>query len=213
MGESGKLEFEIIGLKGTHRWLDTHAVPMRNEQGDVMGLLGITRDITDRKGSADQLKYHARLLRHINDAVIATDDQFRINAWNRAAEKMYGWRSEEVMGHSVSEILNFELTDEERAAARELLKESTTSRSERIYRRRDGRTIYVEANTIALLDQHGRMTGYVSVHRDITERKQAEEKLYLSDQILQRVKALVLVANSQGNIVYVSPAAKYHSGL
>jgi len=306
MGESGKLEFEIVGLKGTHRWLETHAVPMRNEQGNVMGLLGITRDITERKRaeeelhkseeryrslfennplpmwvydlktlaflavndsavekygytreeflrmtiadirpmeevsrlmedvskqrlplqhagewrhrlrdgtiieveitshtlqigehdaalvvaqdvterkrSAHQLNYHARLLRHINDAVIATDDQLCITAWNRAAEKMYGWRSEEVMGHSVSEILNFELTDEERATAREILKESATSRSERTYQRRDGRTLYVEANTIALLDQQGRMTGYVSVHRDISERKRAEKALHQSEE-------------------------------
>ena len=139
-------------------------------------------DITERKQTEDQLNYHARLLRHINDAVIATDDQFRITAWNRAAEKMYGWSSEEVMGHSVSEILSFELTDEERAAAREILKESATSRSERIYHRRDGRTIYVEANTIALLDQNGRMTGYVSVHRDITERKMAEKALHQREE-------------------------------
>src|SRR5215207_6831524 len=136
----------------------------------------------DRKRAEEQNAYHARLLRHINDAVIATDDQFRITAWNRAAEKMYGWSGEEVMGHSVSDILSFELTDEERAAAREILKESATSRSERMYHRRDKRTIYVEANTIALLDQHGRMTGYVSVHRDITERKMAEKALHQSEE-------------------------------
>ena len=52
----------------------------------------------ERKRAEEQIKYHARLLRHINDAVIATDDQFRITAWNRAAEKIYGWSSAEVMG-------------------------------------------------------------------------------------------------------------------
>lgn len=48
-GESGTLEFEIIGLKGGHRWLDTHAVPMRDANGQITGLLGVTRDITQRK--------------------------------------------------------------------------------------------------------------------------------------------------------------------
>jgi len=43
----------------------------------------------DRKRAEEQIKYHARLLRHINDAVIATDPQFRITAWNRAAERIY----------------------------------------------------------------------------------------------------------------------------
>ncbi len=175
-------EYRFLRRDGSYAFIMDRAYVDRDASGKALRVIGAMSDITERKQAEDQLNYHARLLRHINDAVIATDDQFRITAWNRAAEKMYGWRSEEVMGHSVSEILNFELTDEERAAAREILKESATSRSERIYRRRDGRTIYVEANTIALLDQQGRMTGYVSVHRDITERKWAEKALYQSEE-------------------------------
>ncbi|MEP2774864.1 MAG: PAS domain-containing protein [Luteolibacter sp.] len=50
-GGTGSLEFEINGLKGTRRWLETHATPMRNEQGEIISLLGITRDITQRKRS------------------------------------------------------------------------------------------------------------------------------------------------------------------
>jgi len=55
MGESGKLVFEIQGLKGGHRWLETHAVPLRNPQGKITSLLGITRDITERKQMEDQV--------------------------------------------------------------------------------------------------------------------------------------------------------------
>ena len=154
-------------------------------------------DITERKRAADQLKYHARLLRHINDAVFATDDQLRITAWNRAAEKMYGFLGKEVMGRNVSEILNFELTDEQRAVTRELLlKESIASRTERIYRRKDGRTIYVEANTIALTDGRGKMTGFVSVNRDVTERKQAEEQTQFQIQRLKALRAIDIAISS-----------------
>jgi len=48
-GIPGKLEFEMVGLKGRHGWLETNAVPFRNEQGEIVYLLGITRDITERK--------------------------------------------------------------------------------------------------------------------------------------------------------------------
>jgi signal transduction histidine kinase/ActR/RegA family two-component response regulator len=48
-GESRKLEFEIIGLKGTHRWMQIHAVPMKNADGKIISLLGITRDISENK--------------------------------------------------------------------------------------------------------------------------------------------------------------------
>ncbi len=59
-GESGTLEFEIVGLKGGHRWLDTHAVPMRDINGQITGLLGVTRDITARKQVERELKQLAQ---------------------------------------------------------------------------------------------------------------------------------------------------------
>jgi diguanylate cyclase (GGDEF)-like protein/PAS domain S-box-containing protein len=55
-GEAGSLEFEIIGLKGRRRWLDTHAVPMRDANGMVTGLLGVTRDITEHKQALRELE-------------------------------------------------------------------------------------------------------------------------------------------------------------
>jgi len=72
-GESGKLVYEIKGLKGTHRWLETHAVPLKNEQGNIISLLGVTRDITQRKQYEETLeqlnetlKQHAQQLAFSN---------------------------------------------------------------------------------------------------------------------------------------------------
>jgi PAS domain S-box-containing protein len=56
LGNQGLLEFEIIGLKGTHRWLETHAVSLRNAQNEIIGLLGVTRDITDHKKALEEIK-------------------------------------------------------------------------------------------------------------------------------------------------------------
>lgn len=58
-GESGKLEFEVKGLKGTNRWLETNAVPMKDVDGNVTSLLGITRDVTDRKLSEQRITHMA----------------------------------------------------------------------------------------------------------------------------------------------------------
>src|SRR5215216_7239577 len=113
----------------------------------------------ERKRAEEQIKYHARLLRHINDAVIATDEQFRITAWNRAAEKIYGWSAEEVMGRSVDEVLSAGLGEEQRIQAKELLTENSSSRSERIHSTKNRQPVYVEENTIALTDRGGGITG------------------------------------------------------
>jgi PAS domain S-box len=64
-GESGTLQFEIIGFKGTRRWLETHAVPLRNSEGAIVASLGITRDITEQKQSAALLNDQMRMLEMI----------------------------------------------------------------------------------------------------------------------------------------------------
>jgi len=54
-GESGKLEFEITGLKGGYRFLETHAVPFKNPTGQIINLLGVTRDVTDRRKAEQKI--------------------------------------------------------------------------------------------------------------------------------------------------------------
>jgi PAS domain S-box-containing protein len=54
-GESGSLSFEVVGLKGARRWLETHATPLRDDQGEVTALIGITRDVTDSRRTARRL--------------------------------------------------------------------------------------------------------------------------------------------------------------
>jgi len=155
----------------------------------------------DRKRSEEQIKYHARLLRHINDAVIATDQQFRITAWNRAAEKIYGWAAAEVMGRSVDEVLSSGLSEEQKAKAKELLTEKSSFQSERIHFNKNGQPVYVEENTIALTDPLGRITGYVSVNRNITERKQAEEALRENERLLSESQRIGHVGSWSYNLI------------
>ncbi|HSL30374.1 MAG TPA: HD domain-containing phosphohydrolase [Anaerolineales bacterium] len=141
------------------------------------------------KRAEEQIKFHARLLRHVNDAVIATDTEFRITAWNRAAERIYGWTAAEVMGRNADAVLKSGFSREQQAEAQQLLREESAYRSERIHSTKNGKPVYVEENAIALTDERGKITGYVSVNRDITERKQAEI------QILQQMDQLSALWN------------------
>ena len=154
-----------------------------------------------RKQAEAQNTYHARLLRHINDAVIATDDQFRITAWNRAAERIYGWAAAEVMGRGIDEILRYRPGEEHQTRGRELLQHNSSLRSERIHSKKNGQPVYVEENTIALTHAGGKITGYVSVNRDITERRQAEEALRENERLLSEAQRIGHVGSWSFNLI------------
>jgi len=71
-GEARVLEFEIVGLRGTRRWLETHAVPFRNEQQQVVALLGVAREVTERKRAEIERQV---LLEIMQGAMITADLQ------------------------------------------------------------------------------------------------------------------------------------------
>jgi PAS domain S-box-containing protein len=131
----------------------------------------------ERKRAEEHLTYQARLLANVHDAIIATDERFVLTSWNRAAEEMYGWKAEEVIGQVVGEVISSEFTDLQRTEALRTLAKTGHYRVEVVQYRKNGQPIYVEGTTMALRDEDGRITGYVSVNRDITERKRTEEAL------------------------------------
>jgi PAS domain S-box-containing protein len=149
--------------------------PIRDPAGRIIGASTIARDITERKKAEEQLAYQARLLENVNDAIVSTDSQFTIRSWNRQAEKMYGWKADEVLGRSSAELLRSEYPGISRAKAIQELAEKGQFHHECIQSRKDGTRINTDVGTVGLRDGGGEIIGYVSVNRDITQRRNAEE--------------------------------------
>ena len=178
-GGSGTLEFELIGLKGTRRWLDTHAVPLRDSEGRASGLLAITRDITERKRAEAALKESERLYRTVIEQ--ATENIFlidvetrRIVESNRAFREALGYSEEDLERMTLYDVVAADRKSVDRNLRR-TLEEGRASVGERRYRRKDGTFLDVEAGG-SIIVRDGRQT-LVAVAHDITERARAQHLL------------------------------------
>ena len=167
---------------GSWRYLHGLAINLLDASA-IGGILISSRDVTERKQADERFSYHAHLLENMQDAVIATDEQFVLMAWNRGAQEMFGWTADEVLGHDIRDIIPRDYSDDQLAQELQELTETGRWRGERVWYRKDGALVYAEGLTIALRgEQEGQITGYLGIMRDVSERKRAEEALRESNR-------------------------------
>jgi PAS domain S-box-containing protein len=132
--------------------------------------------------------YEAMLLENLIDAVIALDAAGRVRAWNRHAERVFGWRRDEVIGRTLAEAVPSEYGEGmslDDVLAR--LARQETARYDVRRRTRAGEWIDFECTSVALRAADGAVSGYVSVNRDVSLRKRAEAALRASQERLQHI--------------------------
>ncbi len=132
--------------------------------------------ITQRKKTEEVLRFQATLLENISDAVFSTDTTYCITSWNKAAAELYGWQEHEVLGKNAFEINPPTLVGATIEDVLRELRETGKWRGEVIQQRKDGSTLSIRASTTALKNANGEVIGYVTVNRDISERKRANEE-------------------------------------
>jgi len=187
--ESGtpKLNFEETRMKSNGEMiiLQTSKIPLKNSDGQIIGMLGAYVDITEQKHAEVQLRYLASLQEHMYDGVIATDMTYRIQIWNKAAERMFGWTAEEAVGRLLEDVLKTKIVGGTPESAGERLVEQGYWEGEAIQTHRDGRMVYVLGSIVLNYDENGQPIGIIGVNHDITERKHAEEGLRSVTERLQ----------------------------
>ena len=127
---------------------------------------------------AQSNQFRGEILAQISDAVVAVDNEERITYLNAAAERQYGVVASEVLGRYLRELWTSQWPREaDKVAAQNALIETGSWRGESVHRKRDGERIHVESAVICLHDSAGAEIGYLATIRDITQRKDTEERL------------------------------------
>jgi PAS domain S-box-containing protein len=198
-GEPGMMQYEIVGLKGRHRWMDTHAVPLRDEHNATIGVLAITRDITDRKRAeevqeqlvselAKSRNRFEMFFRETPSAIaITTVREGRFLDVNKQAETLTGYSRDELIGRTTLEM-NLYVDPTERADIMQRLnKARLLTDLERQIRTKSGEIRTAVFSLVPI--QMGSEPCLLSIAHDITERKRAESLLTGEKRVLEMISS------------------------
>src|SRR3954468_17053098 len=91
-------EYFNLRADGSRLFVGASSAPIFGDAGAIVGGVLVMTDVTERKAEAERLTYRAGLLGNTEDAIVAMDERYLFTVWNKGAERLYGWRAEEVVG-------------------------------------------------------------------------------------------------------------------
>ena len=206
-----RYEFNMICKDGQKRRVEIISNVIRDSAGEVKTVAQVL-DITEHKQDEEALRQSQEKLRQmfesVTDGISVVDLHGIITEVNQSMVDMHGFTSrDELLGKRALELVA--PGDRERVAAnmRKALKRGTVRGAEYTLLKADGTEFPGELSTSVLKDASGRWVGHITVVRDITERKQAEEELRLRVQMLDGATDSIFVHDLDENFVYVNEAA------
>ncbi len=174
-----------------------YPTPFFSPRGEVSGAINMLVDITERKAAELATQRLAAIVDSSDDAIISKDLNGIITTWNCAAERLFLYTAQEVIGKSVTILMPSDRQDEEAGILQRLRRGERIDHFETVRQRKDGSLVDISLSISPIADQHGRIIGASKIARDISEQKSAEKyKDVLLGEMKHRVKNTLALAAS-----------------
>ena len=208
---------------GEWRWFDNYAKPLLGTNGEYLGHVGVSVDITERKRVEEALQeservhaFQSAILESVRDPVWVSDPGLRIIYWNSAASDAFGWTVDEVMGRQTDELFETLVPGSTREEAVSRVLQKGDFFGECVVYRKDGRPLIIEAHSHAVRGPDGEVVRLVNTARDITERKKAEEALAAERQrffdVLETLPVMICLITPDYHIPFSNKAFREKFG-
>ena len=206
----GKFEAEGWRIRndGTRFWAFVVIDPIRDPSGEIIGFAKITRDLTERKAADEKLKQSEQqfrlLVQGVTDyAIYLLDLDGRVTNWNPGAQRIKGYLPHEIIGQHFSRFY----TDEDRATNEPQKALETVQRDGRFEKenwrvRKDGTRFWAHVVIDAVRNEAGEIVGYAKITRDITELKEAQEKLEKVREVSLQSQKMEAIGQLTGGIAH-----------
>jgi PAS domain S-box-containing protein len=194
-GQSVNMEEKETWTDRPDTWVSTTKVPLRDGEGRIVGTFGISRDITSRRKTEEELASERNLLRklidNMPDRIYAKDLEGRFIICNEALVERMGMKSvDDIIGKSDFDLVPHDLATQFFKNEQEIIKSGEPLiNHEESMGVIDGISRWNLTTKVPLRDTNGSIIGVVGIGRDITERKLAEEEIQLKNELLQTINA------------------------
>ena len=182
---------EVIAerLDGSRVTFLPYPILINDKNGEIVGALNMLRDISERKRDEETAQRLAAIVESSDDAIVSKDLNGIVKTWNKAAERIFGYTDEEMIGQSITQIIPSERLYEEANIMERIRRSERIDHYETVRQRKDGTRIHVALTVSPVKNGAGRVVGASKIARDITEKKESEERiLMLMREVNHRVK-------------------------
>ena len=206
------MEAEHVCRDGSRFWAEVTVTVARDDQGNPINLLGVSRDITDRRKAEFALRESEKRLRLITDnlpvLIAYVDAEQRYRSVNREYENWFGIKASEILGRKVVDIVGPKAYVNLRSGIEAALAGEAAAYESRITLS-DGSTKDFFSRNIPHFDEYGKIPGYFVLVQDMTEFKKAEQALRDSEikyrELVENIDQAIFALDNDGRIVYISP--------
>lgn len=191
-------QVEIVRGDGSQCSIDGSVLPLRNDAGDIVGRIGVVRDITEQKKIDEQLRLQATVIEQMTEAVLIADDTDIILDANQAAVGMFGLDREGIIGASLNQLISLGGQSAQGFSEIEQLILRIGVLSGEMTIGGDGQERAIEVSNAPLHGPEGQPIGRIVVCRDVTERKASEAALKQSERKFRNL----IEGSLQGVMIY-----------
>jgi len=206
----------LISKDGREIAIDDSAAPIRRGDGPVLGVALVFRDVTEHRQAQVAQARLAAIVEFSGDAIITKSLQSIIQTWNIGAERLFGYKAEEIVGKPITVLFPEDRLFEEDAILERLRRGQPSERFETIRVAKDGRRIPVFVSVSPLKDVDGNVIGASKIIHDVTDIVAARAELTQEKQLLATTLASigdgVIVTDAQSRVTFLNSEAERLTG-
>ncbi len=192
-------EWRVIWPDGSIHWILARWQALKDASGKPIKLTGINIDLTEQRQAQEARQRLAAIVESSDDAIIGKNLSGIVTSWNAAAERIFGYSAQEIVGRSITTIIPPELRDDEDRILATIARGDRIEHFETVRLRKDGKRVEVSLTVSPVKDQSGRIIGAAKISRDITEAKKAERSLRTAERLASVGRLAATVAHEINN--------------